>query len=147
MAQKNPGRNVVAHKNFSSLRLLSSNTRNQNTRENVFKILWDNDFQLGRQRCPAKLSADHEGGGKIFFFFWRIIALQNLAVFCQTSTWISHRYTRRYTKCYLALETWLASELIWWGRGVALIIPVRLTYGSGGIALMEPSETPHQPFT
>ena len=27
------------------------------------------------------------------FFNWRIIALQNVAVFCQTSTWISHRYT------------------------------------------------------
>ena len=27
-----------------------------------------------------------------FFFNWRIIALQNFAVFCQTSTWISHRY-------------------------------------------------------
>ena len=26
------------------------------------------------------------------FFIWRIIALQNF-VFCQTSTWISHRYT------------------------------------------------------
>ena len=28
-----------------------------------------------------------------FFFNWRIIALQNFAVFCQTSTWISHGYT------------------------------------------------------
>ena len=28
-----------------------------------------------------------------FFFFWRIIALQNFVVFCQPSTWISHRYT------------------------------------------------------
>ena len=27
-----------------------------------------------------------------FFFYWRIIALQNFVVFCQT-TWISHRYT------------------------------------------------------
>ena len=26
------------------------------------------------------------------FFYWRIIALQNFAVFCQTSTLISHRY-------------------------------------------------------
>ena len=26
------------------------------------------------------------------FFYWRIIALQNF-VFCQNSTWISHRYT------------------------------------------------------
>ena len=31
---------------------------------------------------------------KNFFIFlnWRIIALQNCVVFCQTSTWISHRY-------------------------------------------------------
>ena len=28
-----------------------------------------------------------------FFFNWRIIALQNFVVFCQTSTWTSHRYT------------------------------------------------------
>ena len=27
------------------------------------------------------------------FFYWRIVALQNFVVFCQTSTWISHRYT------------------------------------------------------
>ena len=29
----------------------------------------------------------------LFIFYWRIIALQNFAVFYQTSTWISHRYT------------------------------------------------------
>ena len=29
----------------------------------------------------------------IYFFYWRITALQNFAVFCQTSTWISHRHT------------------------------------------------------
>ena len=28
-----------------------------------------------------------------FKFFWRIIALQNFVVFCQTSSWIYHRYT------------------------------------------------------
>ena len=28
----------------------------------------------------------------LFVFYWRIIALQNFAVFHQTSTWISHRY-------------------------------------------------------
>ena len=27
------------------------------------------------------------------FFNWRIITLQNCVCFCQTSTWISHRYT------------------------------------------------------
>ena len=34
---------------------------------------------------------------KIFFFliyfYWRIIALENFAVFCQTSTWISHQFS------------------------------------------------------
>ena len=30
---------------------------------------------------------------KLFMFYWKIIALQNFAVLCQTSTWISHRYT------------------------------------------------------
>ena len=29
----------------------------------------------------------------LLFFNWRIITLQNFVVFCQTSTWISHRYT------------------------------------------------------
>ena len=28
-----------------------------------------------------------------FKFYWRIIALQNFTVFCQTPIWISHRYT------------------------------------------------------
>ena len=27
------------------------------------------------------------------FFNWRIIALQNFVVFCQTSTWINHTYS------------------------------------------------------
>ena len=29
----------------------------------------------------------------LFIFYWRIIVLQNFVVFCQTSTWVSHRYT------------------------------------------------------
>ena len=29
----------------------------------------------------------------LFIFYWRIIALQNFVLFCQTSKWISHRYT------------------------------------------------------
>ena len=32
-----------------------------------------------------------------FFFIWRIIALQDFVVFCQTSTWISHRYVHIYS--------------------------------------------------
>ena len=30
---------------------------------------------------------------KKIFFYWRIIALQNFVVFCQTWTWTNHRYT------------------------------------------------------
>ena len=30
---------------------------------------------------------------KYLFFYWRIIALHNCVGFCQTLTWISHRYT------------------------------------------------------
>ena len=29
----------------------------------------------------------------LFTFYWRIIALQNFAVFCQTSTWISYQFS------------------------------------------------------
>ena len=36
------------------------------------------------------------------FFYWRIIALQNFAVFCQTSKWISYRDT--YIPCLLKLS-------------------------------------------
>ena len=36
----------------------------------------------------------------ISFFNWRIISLQNFVIFCQTSTWISHRSTL----CPLSLE-------------------------------------------
>ena len=28
----------------------------------------------------------------LFIFYWRIIALQNFVVFCQTAPWINHRY-------------------------------------------------------
>ena len=37
------------------------------------------------------------------YFNWRIIALQNFVVFCQTSAWISHRYT--YIPFYLPPHT------------------------------------------
>ena len=54
------------------------------------------------------------------FFSWRIIALQNFVVFCQASTWISHRYTYvpsllnllLYTtslSARLLTDTWVAS--------------------------------------
>ena len=42
---------------------------------------------------PRLLRGDHQPWGLsfyLFIYYWRIIALQNFAVFCQTSTWISH---------------------------------------------------------
>ena len=38
----------------------------------------------------------------IIIIYWRIIALQNFAVFCQTSTWTIHRYT--YIPSFLKLH-------------------------------------------
>ena len=47
------------------------------------------------------------------FFNWRIIALQNWVVFCQTSTWISHRYM--YVLSLLNLPSIsLPIPLLWW---------------------------------
>ena len=37
-----------------------------------------------------------------YFFYWRIIALQNFVVFCQTSTWIRYRYT--YTSAHFLIR-------------------------------------------
>ena len=42
-----------------------------------------------------------------FIFYWRIIALQNFVVFCQTSIWISHWYT--YVPSLLTLPSHLSS--------------------------------------
>ena len=41
---------------------------------------------------------------KKFFFNWRIIALQNCVGFCQTSTWISHKYI--YGPSLLTFPLW-----------------------------------------
>ena len=38
-----------------------------------------------------------------FIFYWGITALQNFIVFCQTSTWISHRYTYIPPFCILSV--------------------------------------------
>ena len=37
----------------------------------------------------------------LIYFYWRIVVLQNFAVFCQTSTWISHRHT--YIPSFLSI--------------------------------------------
>ena len=49
-----------------------------------WELFWVGSFVLWR--TPFLLFLN-------LFFDWRIIALQNFVVFCQTSTWISHRYT------------------------------------------------------
>ena len=69
---------------------------------------------------------------KIYLFFnWRIIALQNFVVFCQTSAWISHWYTDipsllnlafniqhgcQHTPCHFAIDLFLVSP--YWCRSV-----------------------------
>ena len=40
------------------------------------------------------------------WFFWRIIALHNFAVFCQTSTWIGHRYWTRISPFKKSTSQW-----------------------------------------
>ena len=57
--------------------------------EKILKVARENQ-QITYKRIPVML-------GAVFFFnlffYWRVIALQNFVIFCQTSTWISHRYT------------------------------------------------------
>ena len=48
-----------------------------------------------------------------FSFYWRIIALQNFAVFCQTSTWISHRYTYQFTSVQFSRSVMSDSVTPW----------------------------------
>ena len=57
----------------------------------VWSLDWEDPLEKGMDTHSSIL---------FFFFFliylffnWRITALQNFVVFCQTSTWISHRYT------------------------------------------------------
>ena len=45
-----------------------------------------------------------------YFFNWRIIALRNFVVFCQTSIIISHRYTHEDFLFFLLLHMLLASH-------------------------------------
>jgi len=47
-----------------------------------------------------------------FFFYWRIIALQNFVVFCQTTTWISHQFSSvQSLSCVQLFETpWTAAH-------------------------------------
>ena len=58
------------------------------------------------------------------FFRWRIIALQNFVVFCQTSTWISNRYTYVPSLLSLLPIPHLLYPLICWWTWVASIFYV-----------------------
>ena len=49
---------------------------------------------LGSYSGHTALETLGVGSRDFYFFNWRIIALQNFVVFCQTSTWISHRYKK-----------------------------------------------------
>ena len=44
------------------------------------------------------------------FLNWRIIALQNFVVFCQTSTWISHKFPGYEQVCQLE---WFQLQSLW----------------------------------
>ena len=46
------------------------------------------------------------------FFYWRIIALQNFVVFCQTSTWISHQFSsiQSLSRVWLFATPWIAAR-------------------------------------
>ena len=61
------------------------------------------------------------------FFSWRIIALQNFVVFCQASTWISHRYTYVPSLLNLLLLPHLLYPLICWRTlGLLLYLVLKL---------------------
>ena len=47
----------------------------------LFIFSWIHEYKI--LTCPSQ----------IFFFIWRIVALQNFVVSCQVSAWIDHRYT------------------------------------------------------
>ena len=47
----------------------------------LFIFSWIHEYKI--LTCPSE----------IFFFIWRIIALQNFVVSCQVSAWMDHRYT------------------------------------------------------
>ena len=54
----------------------------------ISNYLQSNCTILGNRKYPNLLEKNFK---LINFFNWRIIALQNFVVFCQTSIWISHR--------------------------------------------------------
>ena len=75
-----------------------------NTFHTLLKSLLSRDWELLKagmceihieSLVPSIRPPHSRGLKKLFnlFFNWRVIALQNFVIFCQTSTWISHRYT------------------------------------------------------
>ena len=78
-------------------------------------------LQLGRKQRPTqdpllvpqvKVKSEkdlHNSFLLIYLFFnWSITALQNFVVFCQTSTWINHRYT--YVLLKMTSENFVSSN-------------------------------------
>ena len=83
---------------------------------------------------PVKL-VDKQNLFLNLFFYWRIIALQNFIAFCQTSTWISHRYT--YIPSLMNLPPSPSPSPLGWYRAPVLVswsieqIPIcYFTYGN-----------------
>ena len=56
--------------------------------------------------CYQNLVSIHNPSKPVVFFLWRIIALQNFVAFCQTSTWISHRYTYQFSRSVMSDSLW-----------------------------------------
>ena len=57
----------------------------------------------------------------VFIFNWRIIALQYCIGFCQTSTWINHRYTYDWVFLYSLPVLFLALILYVWHLHLGII--------------------------
>ena len=67
--------------------------KQKNCKEQLY--LWVRWYGRGQMAGETLNPLSLEGRGFFLnlFFYWRIIALHNFVVFCQTSAWISHRYT------------------------------------------------------
>ena len=90
----------------------------------------------------------------IYFFYWRIIALQNFAVFCPISTWISHRYTYIHSLLNLSPIScpipplWTDIELLFYFPESYSKLPLAIYFTYGNISLFPcySLHTPHSLF-
>ena len=97
----------------------------------------------------------------VFIFNWRRIALQNFAVFCHTSTWISHRYTynplpfeppSHLPPHHTSLGWYRAPVWVSWAYS-KFLLAIYFTYGNISFLLLFPfepwvlSQVFHSPFS